>query len=88
VVIYGLAGARSAFRGARSGKSSQFLFDRLKRFCAEPQELYADAYTKEAIADFTISLDFDIGRRQAKSQIYDGKFPDNVSKYLRRSREG
>src|SRR4029077_19481776 len=56
----------------RPGKSPQFLLDRSDRVSLESHELDPDPYTREAIAYFASSLDFDIRLRQAKSEVYDG----------------
>jgi hypothetical protein len=59
---------------ARPGKTFQFLLDRSNRFSPKPQELDPNPNTREAIAYFAPSLDFDIRLRQAKSKLYDSSF--------------
>lgn len=58
----------------RPGKSSEFLLDCSNRFGPKPHELDPNPYTREAIAYFATSLNFDLGPRQAKSEVYDGSF--------------
>jgi|ERR1700733_14567167 hypothetical protein len=69
-----LAGELFGFWVARAGKSPQFLLDCSSRFDPKSHELYPDPYTREAIAYFATSLDFDVRPRQEKSEIYDGAF--------------
>jgi hypothetical protein len=60
---------------ARPGKGFYFLFDGSKRFIPESNKFDPDSCTRQAITYFTLSLDFNIRPRQAKSKIYDRSFP-------------
>jgi hypothetical protein len=46
----------------------------MNRFNPESHELDPDPYTREAIAYFATSLNFDLRLRQAKSEVYDSSF--------------
>lgn len=59
---------------ARPGKGPQFLLNCSNRFGTESHELDPDPYTREAIAYFATSLNFDLRLRQAKSEVYDCSF--------------
>jgi hypothetical protein len=52
----------------------EFLFDGVSRFIPKSHKLDPNPYTREAIAYFATSLDFDVRLRQAKSKINDGTF--------------
>jgi hypothetical protein len=52
----------------------QFLFDGANRLRPKLHKFDPDPYTREAIAYFATSLDFEVRVRQAKSEIYDGSF--------------
>jgi hypothetical protein len=52
--------------------SSHFLLNCLTRFRTQSHKLDPDPCTREAIAYFATSLNFDVRARQAKSEIYDG----------------
>jgi len=69
-----LAGELPGFWVARAGKSLQFLLDCSSRFDPKSHELDPDPYTREAIAYFATSLNFEVRVRQAKSEVYDGAF--------------
>src|SRR4029077_4950732 len=61
-------------RVANSGKSSHFFLYCLTSFCTQSHKLDPDPYTREAIAYFATSLNFEVRVRQAKSEVYDGAF--------------
>ena len=56
------------------GKSLQFSLNCLTRFSPKSHKLNPNPYTREAIAYFATSLDFNLGLSQAESQVYDGTF--------------
>ena len=68
------AGDLFSFLMIKPGKGPEFLFDGASRFIPKSHKLDPNPYTREAIAYFATSLDFDVRLRQAKSKINYGAF--------------
>ena len=67
----GLAGLPKA---PWTGERTELLFDRASRLGLKSHEFNPYPDTRETIAYFATSLDFEVRSGQAKSQVYDGSF--------------
>src|SRR5579862_3272384 len=80
----GFSGFRSAFSMGRSAGGLNVLFNDPDSLWLDSYKLNADPDTSKTIANFSTSLNFDVGPRQAKSKIYDralGKMCRSVYKH-------
>jgi hypothetical protein len=70
----GFSEIRSAFSAGRAEGGSNVLFNCPDSLRPDSYELNPDTDTSKTIANFSTSLNFDVGSRQAKSKINDRAF--------------